>query len=438
MAKQRPLLLWLFLSPLSLSAVALSEGLPAPTAVGHPHGNNNTAQNSAQRQPEFVAKVQSSTKNEQAPSLIPKPTASIRIVEVTSLLSAPCPTTTPFPSELHRRQNINNVITIRFLNSALASAVASASSVSRELALSITQLQSSMELLSSSASDALLEAQASASNSMLEVKASASDAVVTAEQSASGAIAAAEQSASSKVGEVLALASSVSASAAAITPVVTTVEVQPPTEAGNATLSVTRAIIAIVVSVAGSSLLSLLGCYLFVRRHKKKQKLKEEELDVNLALDRAIVSYIAKESPTPTTRPHQIGRAVMLGDNINKEARQRRLKPSLVLSPLRQASLRSPKTPKAPPPPAGPPPTCPLPDIPCTTAAPKTPPRRPSVVRPSPDSAERVYSDILARPIQPITSPRSPERSPEPAVHTRPPEWRNSNWPLPKAVSPWL
>ncbi|KAK3353315.1 hypothetical protein B0T25DRAFT_208125 [Lasiosphaeria hispida] len=421
MAKQRPLLLWLFFSPLSFSAVASPPGSTAPTTVGIPRGNTSPAQSTAQHQSEFVAKVRPITNYEQGPPLLPKPTASIRIMEVTSLLPAPCPMTTPFPSELHRRQNINNVITTSFLNSALASARSSALSVSQELTSSINQLQSSLDLLSSSASAAILEAQASASNVVLE-----------AEASASGAVAAAEKSASRMVGGALALASSVSASAAAITPYVTTVEVQVPTEGGDAALSVTNAVIAIVVSVIGSSLLSLLGCYLFMRRHKKKQKLKEEELDVSLALDRAVVSYIAKEAPTLTTPAYQIGRAIMLNDDNNREARPRRSRPSLLLSPPRQASLRSIKTPKIPPPPAGPPPTCPLPDIPWAAGTPKIPPRRPPVERPRQNSAERIYGDILARPLEPITSPRSPEPLPEPAIHTRPPEWGNSNWPLPK------
>lgn len=65
-------------------------------------------------------------------------------------------------------------------------------------------------------------------------------------------------------------------------------------------ISTTIAAIAIAVSAVGSSLLSLLACYLFMRRCKAKQRKHQEETEVNAALDRAIVSYIVKELPSPT------------------------------------------------------------------------------------------------------------------------------------------
>ncbi|KAK4238536.1 hypothetical protein C8A03DRAFT_15011 [Achaetomium macrosporum] len=55
-------------------------------------------------------------------------------------------------------------------------------------------------------------------------------------------------------------------------------------------------IIAIVVSIFGSALLSILGVYLFLRRRREARRQRQEHEKVaSAALDRAIVSYIAKE-----------------------------------------------------------------------------------------------------------------------------------------------
>ena len=67
----------------------------------------------------------------------------------------------------------------------------------------------------------------------------------------------------------------------------------------GAALSVTNAALAVIISVVGSSLLSLFGCYIFMRYRKARRRQKEEEQNVNAALDRAIVSYIVKEHPSP-------------------------------------------------------------------------------------------------------------------------------------------
>jgi hypothetical protein len=64
-------------------------------------------------------------------------------------------------------------------------------------------------------------------------------------------------------------------------------------------ISVPIAIAAIVATAVGTCLLSLLGYYLLTRRRKAKRREHEEEKEVNAALDRAIVSYIAKEAPSP-------------------------------------------------------------------------------------------------------------------------------------------
>ncbi|KAG7287541.1 hypothetical protein NEMBOFW57_007053 [Staphylotrichum longicolle] len=67
----------------------------------------------------------------------------------------------------------------------------------------------------------------------------------------------------------------------------------------NGKISVPLAIIAIVVTAVGTCFVSLLGYYLFIRRRRAKHQAHEEEKEVNAALDRAIVSYIVKEHPSP-------------------------------------------------------------------------------------------------------------------------------------------
>ncbi len=64
-------------------------------------------------------------------------------------------------------------------------------------------------------------------------------------------------------------------------------------------ISVPIAIAAIVSTAVGTCLISLLLYYLVIRHRKAKQRAHEEEKEVNAALDRAIVSYIVKELPSP-------------------------------------------------------------------------------------------------------------------------------------------
>ena len=97
--------------------------------------------------------------------------------------------------DAHRRRISSQAVMIVLLSSALASANNDALSISQRLASSISQLQSSAALFASSASSAILAAQASAS-----------DAVLAAEVSASEAVSAAEESASSRVSSALAIA----------------------------------------------------------------------------------------------------------------------------------------------------------------------------------------------------------------------------------------
>jgi hypothetical protein len=218
--------------------------------------------------------------------------------------------------------------------------------------------------------------------------------------------------------------------------------------------------VAIVASVVGSTFFSILGFYLFVFRRRKRQqkkheeKRKEDELDVNAALDRAIVSYIAKESPglmSPGTQ--KMGQAMMMDDMVASGLprvpsgpprtsflavppayRGHRPRPSLPSngSPRIASAATMPGhtrhgsiPPQVPDlsgfvsPPGrtlpGPPPTIPLPEIPPALRTPRTPrlpaktfKRTPS--RTSPDSAERIYTQILTQPLQPTptVSPTTP------------------------------
>ncbi|KAK4177094.1 hypothetical protein QBC36DRAFT_310465 [Triangularia setosa] len=168
------------------------------------------------------------------------------------------------------------------LQQALASASASAEYLSQEFATSIDQLQSTTQHLAASASSALLVAEASASSALAVVEASAAN-----------ALSAVEESAASSISEALALATST---------IPRTSNDTSRTQVDNGDKSsVSPAIVGIAVaaSVIGSSLISLLAFFLFIRRRKAKQREQEEENEVNAALDRAIVSYIVKGLPSP-------------------------------------------------------------------------------------------------------------------------------------------
>lgn len=249
----------------------------------------------------------------------------------------------------------------------------------------------------------------------------------------------------------------------------------------------TMVAVAIVASVVGSTFFSILGFYLFVFRRRKRQqkkhqeKRKEDELDVNAALDRAIVSYIAKESPgimSPGTQ--KMGQAMMMDDmvasgppprtpsgppptpflTVPPAYRGHRPRPSLPSNgsprmasattmpghtrhgsiPPQLADLSGFMSPPGRSPP-GPPPTIPLPVIPPTPKTPRTPrlpartfKRTPS--RTSPDSAERIYTRILTQPLQPTptVSPTTPTPMLDgegPVEGRKEKESKNdSNWPL--------
>ena len=251
--------------------------------------------------------------------------------------------------------------------------------------------------------------------------------------------------------------------------------------------------VAIVASIVGSTFFSILGFYLFVFRRRNKQrkkheeKRKEDELDVNAALDRAIVSYIAKESPGLMSPGTQLrGQAMMMDDvaasrtprssflTVPPAYRGHRPRPSLptnpsprmVTSPTMPGHTRHGSIPlqlggpsglMSPPvsAPPGPPPTYPLPEIPNTPKTPQTPrtPRTPKLpmlpILPAKtfkrttsqtgqESAERTYTQIMNKPLQPTPTPTASPTTPTPWLDEQDPveerregkSKRDSNWPL--------
>ncbi|CAP65471.1 uncharacterized protein PODANS_6_9710 [Podospora anserina S mat+] len=235
-------------------------------------------------------------------TIAPTPTKpSQRIVSTTSTAYY---TVTVTASPTPRKRNFVDISelleSIDSLQEALASATASAVSLSREFAVSINQLESSTQYLAASASSALLVAEASASK-----------ALAAAEASAAKALSAVEESAASSISEVLAVATSTIprtsndtyrvrlCSPLDILVVMLTVRQTQVDNGDESSVSPAIVGIAVAVSVVGSSLISLLVFFFFTRRRKAKQRAQEEENEMNAALDRAIVSYIVKELPSP-------------------------------------------------------------------------------------------------------------------------------------------
>ncbi|KAK0701914.1 hypothetical protein B0T26DRAFT_757886 [Lasiosphaeria miniovina] len=177
-----------------------------------------------------------------------------------------------------RREEANLLVTVSSLNKALVSADSNASAMFEQLLSSISQLRSSAESLSS----ALVHAQASASSAISAVEASAASAVSAARESIA----------------------SVPAVETSSTTLQTQVDSRVQAAQSNA-VTVAQTAVAVVASVIGSSIFSLLGFYLFIRHRRAKLKQQEEEQEVNAALDRAIVSYIVKEHPSPTQTDRQ-------------------------------------------------------------------------------------------------------------------------------------
>lgn len=266
------------------------------------------------------------------------------------------------------------------------------------------------------------------------------------------------------------------------------------------TVSLPVVAVAVVVSIVGSTLLSILGFYIFAKRRgaKKKseeqqlelQKRQEEEVHVSAALDRAIVSYIAKESPPTSPDGPGAGQMPNIQDMVSNERHPLFLLPPprsshrpLPPPPAAMSPLTSPRSPPQPPtypavptharsrsspsisslppqsphghvrthsspdspprspprtasyalPPLsspGPPPTAPLPQLPSTTYVPKRSLRR-KASRPRLDENDQIYGEVLRTPLT-STSVHAPW-SPDTLVPTEPVPESNrtdSNWPL--------
>ncbi|KAK4183451.1 hypothetical protein QBC35DRAFT_98375 [Podospora australis] len=276
------------------------------------------------------------------PTTTPTPTyPSHRAMTVTA---ESCPATTTVNVH-HRRDDMyleGILATISSLQLALASATAGALSLSQEFAYSLDELKSSTEYLASSASDALLVAEASASSALAAVEASAAQ-----------ALADARESAASSISEAVALAPSATRASNR------TYQAQTHNDKTKAAVSPTIVGVAIAAAVVGTILLSLLAFCLFMRRRKAKQRAQEEENEVNAALDRAIVSYIVKELPSPQGSANSnlrspLGPGALTATNSRVSGDRRPSAPMPLKSPrshleVPESPLESPRRPPEPP-----------------------------------------------------------------------------------------
>lgn len=199
MAKQQRILSCLLFSSLLCSALVTSDEATRPTPVTI----MKSVRGWTQRGSDGV-KIEPSTDYAPATSNHPMRTPVVHM-EVRSPSAEACAVTAAPILNLYRRQVNDQAVTIVFLSSALASAHGNAVSLSQSLASSISQLQLSIDFLSSSASSAIRSLQASASRAIQAVEASASDGVE-----------AAEESAASRVSEVLSSATFITATGTGI------------------------------------------------------------------------------------------------------------------------------------------------------------------------------------------------------------------------------
>lgn len=184
----------------------------------------------------------------------------------------------------------------------------------------------------------------------------------------------------------------------------------------NGKISVPLAIIAIVVTAVGTCIVSLLGYYLFIRRRRAKHQAHEEEKEVNAALDRAIVSYIVKEHPSPQEevapgRPSQpeLAMTTAVGATVDDahddgvvSLRQSHYEPPTPTGDQRQLLRRTETS---------------------VTEASRS--LRQTASSHFMDSAERVYANILAQPLEHIRV-RPPPQMAEPTPAPR----DDVGWPL--------
>jgi hypothetical protein len=186
------------------------------------------------------------------------------------------------------------------------------------------------------------------------------------------------------------------------------------------------AIIAIVVTAVGTCLLTLLGYFMFTHRHRRKQRANEEEKEVNAALDRAIVSYIAKEEPGAQgpSAPERPRPAMTTAVDAKMSGGEGPEGKEPINSPTLPAPYPEPRTPSM--------------DRRGSLWSSDT-----SVVDPSRalrrtasshfmDSAERVYANILASPLEQIRARSSP-----PTAEAAPAARDDVGWPFPPRDS-WL
>ncbi|KAK4109665.1 hypothetical protein N656DRAFT_332898 [Canariomyces notabilis] len=192
------------------------------------------------------------------------------------------------------------------------------------------------------------------------------------------------------------------------------------------------AAMAILVSALGTLLLSFVGFYIFQRRRKAKQREQDDEKEAGAALDRAVVNYLVSELPVPQSSSAP-GPRQQLGYGVTNALRTNMESVALYGPPCFPQSLYGPCPPfcpssphltTSPPPPEAPPqpPTqailarnsSPSPEISRTELL-RTFHRRTASSPPLTDTEERVYGDILARPIKrhSVTpSPKTPGSQP--------------------------
>lgn len=341
-------------------------------------------------------------------------TLAFRTVRQRSRTSSSClviptgvPRLKPPPDQGSRLQNISS------LRMVLVSVSASARSLSRELAASPEDLRAAAVTIEASASLAVLAARTS----------SASDAISSARNSATGGFSTAATY------EVSALVWCVHAGLPTYA-----IRQTPANNAGMSNdISVPIAIAAIVSTAVGTCLVSLLLYYLVIRHRKAKQRAHEEEKEVNAALDRAIVSYIVKELPSPqgsvapapppgpvTDEPPRLELEMtaalgatmddLMGDNgLGVSRRSHRESPILTPPPKERRQIPRKQSVGR----VG------------TLATDMLMPLRRTVSSRPVDSAESVYASILARPLEHVRA-----RSEPPMVTPVPAPRDDVGWPL--------
>ncbi|AEO66543.1 uncharacterized protein THITE_2114685 [Thermothielavioides terrestris NRRL 8126] len=180
-------------------------------------------------------------------------------------------------------------------------------------------------------------------------------------------------------------------------------------------ISVPIFVIAIVLSVFGSAAFSVLGAYLFMRRRRARRRGQEQEQVANQALDRAIVSYIAKEFPSQQAA-QPLGRAMTTATDASAKDTEAGGPISSTLSDQEPPTTGVERS-----------------QPPCRTETSTADSSlRKTASSHFADSAEQVYGDIIARPLERTSIPPASPR-PEFVAATR---RDDVGWPLTKES--WL